>query len=79
MNLDTIGSLEIVNHVCSCLFVSMVKDVVFRVHLPFDLMHLVGSVRAILGHDNGTFELSVDKACVVSHSSISNQSETMVN
>jgi len=79
VNLDTIGSLEIVNHVCSCLFVSMVKDVVFRVHLPFDLMHLVGSVRAILGHDNGTFELSVDKACVVSHSSISDQSETMVN
>lgn len=79
MNLDTIGSFEIVNHISSSLFVSMVKDVVFRVHLPFDLVHLVGSVWSILGHDDGTFEFSVDEACVVSHSSISNQSEAMVN
>jgi len=79
VNLDTISSLKVVNHICSSLFVSMVKDIVFRVHLPFDLMHLVGSVRAVLSHDDGTFELSVHKACVVSHSSISNQCEAVVN
>jgi hypothetical protein len=57
----------------------MVKNVVFRVHLPFDLMHLVGSVRSILGHNDGTFELSVDETGIVSHSSVSDQGQTMVN
>jgi hypothetical protein len=50
----------------------MVKDVVFRVHIPFDLMYFICSVRAILCHDNGTFKFSVYEVSVMSHSSVSN-------
>lgn len=79
MNLDAISSLEIVDHVGSSLFVTVVKDVVFRVHLPLDLMDLVGSVRTVLGHDDGTLEFTVDKVGVVSHTSISDQGQAMIN
>jgi len=43
----------------------MVEDVVFGVHGPLDLVHLVRAVRAVLGHDDGTLELSVHKIGVV--------------
>jgi|TARA_B110001450_G_scaffold175316_1_gene163733 hypothetical protein len=79
MNLDAISSLEIVDHVGSGFFITMVKDVVFRVHLPLNLMDLVGSVRTVLGHDDGTLELTVDKVGIVSHASIGDQSEAMIN
>ena len=79
MNLDAISSLEIVDHVGSSLFVTVVKDVVFRVHLPLDLMDLVGSVRTVLGHDDSTLEFTVDKVGVVSHTSISDQGQAMIN
>jgi len=79
MNLDAISSLEIVDHVGSGFFITMVKNVVFRVHLPLNLMDLVGSVRTVLGHDDGTLELTVDKVGVMSHSSIGDQSEAMIN
>jgi hypothetical protein len=42
-------------------------------------MDLVSSVRTVLGHDDGTLELSVDEISVVSHSSISDQSQAMIN
>ena len=70
MNFDTVSSFEVVNHVCSGLLITMVENVVLRVHVPFDLVDLVSSVGAVLGHDDGAFELSVDKLGVVSHSSI---------
>jgi hypothetical protein len=79
MNLNTIGCLEVVNHVGSGLLVSMVKDVVFRVHVPLDLVDFVGSVRSVLGHDDGTLELSVDESGIVSHTSIGDQCQAVIN
>ena len=79
MDLDTVGSLEVVDHVGSGLLVTVVKDVVLGVHVPLDLVDLVGSVRAVLGHDDGTFELTVNKACVVLHASVSDQGKAMIN
>lgn len=79
MDLDTVSSLKVVNHVGSGLLISMVKDVVLRVHVPLNLMDLVSSVRSVLGHDDGTLEFTVDKSCIVSHASISDQSQAMVN
>jgi hypothetical protein len=72
MNFNTVSSFKVVYHVGSGLLVSMVKDVIFWVHSPLDLMNLVGSMRAILGHDDGTFEFSVDEICIMSHTSVSN-------
>jgi hypothetical protein len=71
VDLDAVSGLEVVYHVSSGLLVAVVEDVVLRVHAPLDLVHLVGSVRAVLGHDDGTFELSVDEIGVMSHSSVS--------
>ena len=79
VNLNTVGGLKVINHVGSGLLISMVKDVVFWVHVPLDLMDFVGSVRTVLGHDDSSFELTVDKIGIVSHSSISNQCQAMVN
>lgn len=73
MNLYTIGSLKVINHVGSGLLISVVKDVVFWVHIPLDLMDFVGSMRTVLGHDDSSFELTVDKIGIVSHSSICDQ------
>ena len=66
MNFDSVSSFEIINHVGSGFFVTMVKDVVFRVHAPLDLMDLVGTMRAVFSHDYSAFKLSVDKICIVS-------------
>jgi hypothetical protein len=73
VNLDAVSGLEVVNHVGSGLLVTMVKDVVFWVHSPLDLVDLVGSVWAVLGHDDGTLELAVDEICIMSHASVSDQ------
>ena len=79
MNLNTVCGLEVVNHVGSLLIISLVKDVVFRVHVPLDLMDLVGSMRSVLGHDDGTLELSVHEGGIVSLTSVSDQSQAVVN
>lgn len=79
VNLNSISGLEVVNHVGSGLLISVVEDVVLRVHVPLDLMDLVGSVRTVLGHDDGTLELSVDEGGIVSLTSISDQSQAVVN
>jgi len=79
VNLNAIGCLEVVNHVGSGLLVTVVKDIILWVHVPLDLMDLVSSVRTVLGHDDGTLELSVDEISVVSHSSISDQCQAMIN
>ena len=70
VDFHAISGLEVVNHVGSSLLVAMVKDVVLGVHVPLDLVHLVGSVRTVLGHDDGPFEFSVYEILVVSLSSI---------
>ena len=79
MNFTTISSFKVINHVSSCLLITVVENVVLWIHVPLDLMDLVGSVGAILGHDDGTFELSVDKSGIVPHSSICDQGEAMIN
>jgi hypothetical protein len=79
VNFDPVSSLEIVNHVGPCFLVTMVKDVVFGVHVPLDLMHFVGSVGAILGHNDGAFKLSVHKICIVSQASIIYKGQTVIN
>ena len=52
MNLDTVGSLEVIDHISSGLLITMVKNVILWVHVPLDLMDLVGSMWTILGHDD---------------------------
>lgn len=79
LNLDTVSGLEIVDHVGSGFLISVIEDVILRVHSPLDLMDLVGSVRAVFGHDDGTFEFSVDKDGIVSSSSLGDQLEAMFN
>ena len=69
-NFDTVGGQEVVNHVGSSLFISVVEDVVSWVHVPLDLVDLVGTVRAVFGHNDGSFKLSVDKICIMSLASI---------
>ena len=66
MNFDSVGGFEIINHVSSGFFISMVKNVVFGVHIPLDLVDFVGTVRTILSHDDSAFKLSVDKICIMS-------------
>lgn len=70
MNFDSVSSLEVVDHVSSSLLVSMVKDVVLGVHVPLDLVHLVGTVRSILGHNDGAFKFSVHEICIMFFKSI---------
>jgi len=64
--LYVVSRQEVINHVGSGLLISMVKDVVLGVHVPLDLMHLVGTVWSVLCHDNSSFEFSVDEGIVVS-------------
>ena len=61
----SIGCLKIVNHICSCSFISMIEDIFLWVHVPLNLVDFVSSVRSIVGHDNSTFKLSIDKVHVV--------------
>ena len=70
MNFDTISSSEIVNHISSCFLVSVIKDVVFGIHIPLDLMHLIGSVGAVFSHHDSSFKLPVDKIFIMSLESI---------
>jgi len=70
VNFDSVGGFEIINHVGSSFFISMVKNVVFRVHVPLDLMDLVGTVRTVLSHDDCAFKFSVDKICIMSLATI---------
>jgi hypothetical protein len=79
LNLNAIGCLEVVNHNGSGLVVTLIKDVVFGVHVPLDLMDLVSSVWPVLSHDDGTLELSIDESCIVSHTSIGDQCQAMIN
>ena len=61
---------EIVDHIGPGLLVSVVEDVVFGIHVPLDLMDLVGSVWSVLSHDDGSLELSVDEIIIVALKSV---------
>jgi len=69
-DLDSVCGPKVVDHVCPGLLISVVEDVVLWVHVPLDLVHFVGTVRPVLGHDDCTLELSVDEICIVSLASI---------
>ena len=60
-----VGGQEIIDHVCTRLLVAVVKDIVFGVHGPLDLMYLVCAVGTVLSHDDGSFKLAVDEIGVV--------------
>lgn len=60
MDFDRIGSSEVVYHVASCLLVTMIEDIVLRVHVPSDLVHFVSPVGPVLRHHDGSLELSVN-------------------
>jgi len=64
-NFDTVGGQEVVNHVGSSLFISVVEDVVSWVHVPLDLVDFVSSVRSIFGHYNGPLKFTVYKILIV--------------
>jgi hypothetical protein len=70
VDFDSVSGFEIINHVGSGFFISMVKNVVFWVHVPLDLMNLVSTMRTVLSHDDCAFKLSVDKICIVSLAAI---------
>ena len=64
-NFYYIGHFKVVYHVDLGLIVAVVKDIVFGVHIQFDLVHFVGTVRSILGHDDSTLKLTDDKLCII--------------
>lgn len=70
MNFNMICSVKIINHVGTSFFISMVENVILWVHVPFDLVDFVSSVRAIFGHDNSTFKFSANKVLIKSLKSI---------
>jgi hypothetical protein len=63
-------SVKVVNHVCARLLISMVEDVVFWVHLPLYLVHLVGPEGSVFGHDDCTLEFSGNEILIKSLKSI---------
>lgn len=65
MNFDVVRGVEIVDHICTRLFVAVVEDVIVGVHVPFDLVYLVGAMGSVLGHDDGSFKFSVDECLIV--------------
>ena len=52
----------------------MIENVFLWIHVPLDLVDFVSSVWAVVGHDNGTFELPVDKVHVVAVTTFLDQS-----
>lgn len=65
MYFDVVSCHEVVDHICACFFISMVKDVILGVHVPFDGVYLVCSVWSVFSHHNGSFELPIDEILVV--------------
>lgn len=43
----------------------MVEDIVFRVHVPLDLVDFVGPVWSVFGHHDSPFKFTVDKILVI--------------
>ena len=55
----------------------MVKDVLLGVHVPLDLVDLVGPMRAVVGHDNGSLELTVHEVGVMAQPSLLDEGEAV--
>jgi hypothetical protein len=70
MDFDVICRVEVVNHVGAGLIVALIKNIVLWVHVPLDLMDLVGPVRSVFGHNDGSFEFSLNEILVKSLESI---------
>jgi hypothetical protein len=60
MDFDLVGSPEVVYHIASCFLIAVIKDIVFWIHVPSDLMHFVSPVGPVLRHHDGSLELSVN-------------------
>lgn len=75
---DLIGCLEVVNHVGSSPFISVIEDVFLWVHVPFDLMNFISSVGTIISHDNSSLELSVYKVHIVAVTAFFDQCQAMI-
>jgi hypothetical protein len=56
----------------------VVENVLFWVHIPLDLMNFVSSMGTIIGHDDSSLELSIDKIHIVAVTAFFNQSKTMI-
>ena len=78
-NADVVSRAEIIDHVGASALITMIKDVVLRVHVPLDLMYLVCAVRSIVRHDNGTFELAIDEGGVVARTTLLDQRQAVVD
>lgn len=78
-NSDLVSCLEVVYHVGSSPFISVVKNILLWIHIPFDLMNLVSSMGTIIGHDDSTLELSIDKIHIVAVTALFNQGQAMIN
>ena len=78
MDFDRIGLSEVLNHVATSLVVSVIKDIVFWVHVPLDLVNLVSPVRSVFGHHDGALKLSVDVGLLVPSQPVLNQCLTVL-
>jgi len=78
MDFDLIGLSEVLNHVATSLVVSVIKDIVFWVHVPLDLVNLVCPVRSVFGHHDGALKLSVDIGLFVTSQPVLNQCLTVL-
>jgi len=78
-NCDLVGCFEIVYHVSSSPFISMVKNVLLWIHIPFYLVNFVSSVGTVIGHDDGTLKLPIDKVHVIAVTTLFDQGQAMVN
>lgn len=67
---DLVSSLEVVNHIASSLLIAVIKDIVLGIHIPLDTVNFVGTVRAVPGHHDSSFEFSVHVGLVMSQHSI---------
>lgn len=78
MNFDVVCSVKIVDHVSAGFLISMVEDVLFGVHVPLDLVHLVSSMGSILSHNNSTLKFSIHEVLVISLLPVLDQRQAIV-
>ena len=74
-----VSSFEIVDHIGSGPFIAVVEDVLLRIHVPLDLVDLVGSMRTVVGHNNGTFEFTIHKVGIKFDTTIFDKGQAIVN
>ena len=79
VDFNLIGLSEIFNHVATSLLISMIKDIVFRIHIPLYLVNLVSPVRSVLGHHDGAFKFSVHVWLLVPGQPILNECLTVLD